>query len=329
LYGLLKELQLFEGNYHTFDALRDDHWKSVINFEKLQGKHCKFTYTIETDGTALCVHFERPKRKEESFKETKIDNSNTDYWGCDPGRTNILYLVKENKDGSHDTLRLSRRQYYKESGISRAIKNTNKWQNTEELIEADLSSFSSKGCDLRKFDLFVNNYLNHWNVLWKEYSADKWSIQKMRLYGGKKRVFAKFFNKMSQNTNKKIVVGYGSAKFNPTAKNEVAVPTSRAYKECSYRFKTIPIDEFRTSKIYHEDRTTTLQLVKRADNNKVIRGLLWYSSTIESKNKFVNRDLNAALNILNCLVNTTRPKMLSRNKKNTKIIQKVGKVVFR
>lgn len=328
LYGILKELKLFDGNFETFDSLREEQWKTFIDFEKLKGKHCKFTYTIETDGTSLCVHYERPKRSKDTTKGTNMDYSSMECWGCDPGRTNILFLVKKNQDGSQDTLRLSRKQYYKESGISRAIKNTNKWQSVEELKETNLSSFSSKGCGLKEFNLFVRNYLDSWTVLWKEYGSEKWSIQKMKLYGGKKRVFANFFNKMSQKSNKQIVVGYGSAKFNPTAKNELAVPTSRAYKECSYRFKTILVDEFRTSKIYHEDERTILQMVKRKDKNKVIRGLLWYSSTIESKNKFVNRDLNAALNILSCLVKAKRPEMLSRKKENTKIFQEVGKVIL-
>jgi predicted transglutaminase-like cysteine proteinase len=148
----------------------------------------------------------------------------------------------------------------------------------------------------------------------------------MKLYRGKKRVFSKFFNKMETKNN--IVVGYGSAKFCSTAKNEVSVPTSRAYKECSYRFHTIPIDEFRTSKIYHGDSSTILETVKREDTNRVIRCLLWYSSTIGSVNKFVNRDLNAAINILNCLVNKKRPKMLCRSKEKTKIVQKVGKLIL-
>lgn len=327
LYGIFKELKLYDGNFVTFETLRDEHWKTVINFNKLQGKDCNFTYTIETDGTAVSVHFERPKKTRGTTKVI-INHKTTEYWGCDPGRTNILYLVKKNEDGSHKTLKLSRKQYYKESGIIKAIKNSNKLQNIKEVQEANLSSYSSKGCDIISFNLFVKNYLEYWTVLWKEYGSEKWSKQKMRLYGGKKRVFANFFNKMSSNTSKNIVVAYGSAKFNPTAKNEVAVPTSRAFKECSYRFKTVPIDEFRTSKIYHEDETTILQTVIREDKKKVIRGLLWYSSTIESKNKFVNRDLNAAINILNCLVKPKRAKMLSRNKENTNIIQKVGKTIL-
>ena len=45
----------------------------------------------------------------------------------------------------------------------------------------------------------------------------------MRLYGGKKRVFAKFFNGLVSK-GKKTVVAYGAAKFAPGGKGEMAVP---------------------------------------------------------------------------------------------------------
>ena len=326
LWGIFKDVKLFDKTIETFDSFKDEHWKSIINFSKVQGKDCKFTYTIETDGSAVCVHFERLKKPKETDTKLKIDTKNNEYWACDPGRTNIFYMVNQKEDGTYKTLKLSRRQYYQESGICKAIRKSQKWQDVEEIKECNLSSYSPKGSNLETFKKFVDNYIEHWDVLWNEYGADKWSKQRMKLYGGKKRVFANFFNKMT--SDKKIVVGYGSAKFNPTAKNEVAVPTSRAYKECTYRFKTVPVDEFRTSKIYYGDSSTILQTVKRADKDTVIRGLLWYSSTIESENKFVNRDVNGAINILNCLVKTKRPTMLCRSEKNEKIVQTVGKIIL-
>ena len=330
LWGIFKEVELFDKNLETFTAYKDDHWESIINVSKVQGKNCRFTNTIETDGLSICVHFER--RKEDKVKvqvtKNKIDTKNIDYWACDPGRTNIIYMVNKKDDGTYKTLKLTRRQYYQESGISKANKKCQIWNDAEEIRDCDLSSYSSKGCNIQSFKMFVYNYLENWDVLWKEYGADKWSKQRMRLYGGKKRVFANFFNKMNSFSDKKIVVGYGSAKFSPTAKNEVAVPTSRAYKECTFRFKTVPVDEFRTSKIYHEDSLTILQTVEREDKKTVIRGLLWYSSTIESESKFVNRDVNAAINILNCLVKPKRPAMLCRSEKNEKIVQTVGKIIL-
>ena len=329
LWGIFRDVKLFDKTIATFTALKDDHWKSIINVSKVQGKNCKFTNTIETDGSSICVHFERDKDNDKvTVTKKKIDTKNIDYWACDPGRTNIFYMVNKKDDGTYKTLKLTRRQYYQESGISKANRKCQIWSDAEEIKDCDLSSYSSKGCNIQNFKMFVYNYLENWDVLWKEYGADKWSKQRMRLYGGKKRVFANFFNKMKSFSEKKIIVGYGSAKFNPTAKNEVAVPTSRAYKECTFRFKTVPVDEFRTSKIFHEDNSTILQTVEREDKKIEVRGLLWYSSTIESESKFVNRDVNAAINILNCLIKPKRPAMLCRSEKNEKIVQTVGKIIL-
>ena len=132
-----------------------------------------------------------------------------------------------------------------------------------------------------------------------------------------------------KTVGKTTVVGFGSAKFAPGGKGEVSVPTNRSYKECCYRFATAPVDEFRTSKIYYKDKSTVLQSVKRRDTNKGVRGLLWCCSTIKKENKFISRDLNAAINILHCLVFPKRPMMLCRSKKNKKLESKIGHTIKR
>jgi hypothetical protein len=150
--------------------------------------------------------------------------------------------------------------------------------------------------------------------------------QRLRLYGGKKRVFANFFNKM-KTVGKTTIVGFGSAKFSPNGKGETSVPTNRSYKECCYRFATAPIDEFRTSRIYYKDKETILNKVIKRSNRKEVRGLLWCCSTTKKENKFIDRDLNAAINILHCLVNPVRPKMLCRSKDNKKLKCKIGRTI--
>ena len=123
----------------------------------------------------------------------------------------------------------------------------------------------------------------------------------MRLYGGKKRVMANFLNKLEgKDKTVETVLAYGASKFAPGGKGEVSVPTSRAYKECSYRFKTIPVDEFRTSKIYYKDDTILEPVGKKSAEGKTVtvRGLFWCCST--KYNEFVNRDLNGAINIRRC-----------------------------
>ena len=128
-------------------------------------------------------------------------------------------------------------------------------------------------------------------------------------------MFAKFFNGLVSK-GKKTVVAYGAAKFAPGGKGEMAVPTSRAFKECSYRFLTVPVDEFMTTKMYNGDKQTVLKAVQRRDTGATVRGLLWCDSSTKDQSKFVNRDLNAALNIRDCFMARSRPAMLSRSADN-------------
>jgi hypothetical protein len=86
--------------------------------------------------------------------------------------------------------------------------------------------------------------MNCWDSVWKETLHPKWANQRLRMYGGKKRVFANYFSQL-ETPGKKTVVAFGYAKFAPGGKNEISVPTNWAFKECSYRFQTHAVDEFR------------------------------------------------------------------------------------
>ena len=181
------------------------------------------------------------------------------------------------------------------------------------------------------FEKYVQTMISVWDTVWTEYSKDRWSRQRLRLYGGKKRVYANFFNKIQHpkdRESKTIIVAFGSAKFKAGGKGEISVPTSAAFKECSSRFPTIPTCEFRTTKVYNGDRTTILQSVETKKGKKV-RGLLWCCSTIENQNKFVDRDLNAAKNILHCLTLPERPPMMDRSKCEGHLEDIVGRKIKR
>ena len=123
-------------------------------------------------------------------------------------------------------------------------------------------------------------------------------------------------------------MAYGAAKFAPGGAGvvcELSVPTCRAFKECATRFRCLLVDEFRTTQTDHEDGThlqkvavpSDPKLVGRAGpapkraHMHVVRGLLWCGSTSDN-GKFVNRDMNAAINIRRCAVQAQRPRWLQR-----------------
>ena len=335
-FGILKDANLVSQSSEEFSQCSKYIWPSIIDLDRLKGKDKIFTGTIETDGVGLCVHFQRPKTNKQVETKESIQSkeyNNVEYWGCDPGRINIFYFVRENQDGSFTIHKLTRAQYYQEAGINQARKNTENWQRQShiKLVIQTLSENSPKGDNIVTFEKYVQTMISVWDTVWTEYSKDRWSRQRLRLYGGKKRVYANFFNKIQHpkdRESKTIIVAFGSAKFKAGGKGEISVPTSAAFKECSSRFPTIPTCEFRTTKVYNGDKTTILQSVETKKGKKV-RGLLWCCSTIENQNKFVDRDLNAAKNILHCLTLPERPPMMDRSKCEGHLEDIVGRKIKR
>ncbi len=135
--------------------------------------------------------------------------------------------------------------------------------------------------------------------------------------------------------SKKKAHFYGNT---PGSCNEISVPTTRAYKECSNRFITHKIDEFRSTIIDYETDRVLDKVVSRnwttcnkentikfrfskGCENKALRGLLWCGSTNNENSKFIDRDLNAAKNIYRCATATPRPSILCRKSNCSKLTQ--------
>jgi hypothetical protein len=324
--GILQEVNIIKNAKD--DILDLELWESVFDISKVKGKAKTFTRTIDTDGCVINVHFTKPKVLK---KEDNIDGSSTSLVGkrvigVDPGRSNIYTMTEEVAMGTYKKYTLTRKQYYTESGINKANKNSSRWNKGIKKELSLLSKNSPKSASLSLFNKYLEALLSVEKTLWKELTKGRWREQRFRLYGGKKRVFARFFNKLGDPTN--TVLAYGSAKFAPGGKNEVAVPVGRSYKEATYRFKTVLIDEFRTSKVNWKTLATLETVVTRSKDKKLktIRGLLWCCSTIESEGKFVDRDLNAAINILRCAT-LPRPRILERRHARNKLPDRIGKII--
>jgi hypothetical protein len=359
LLGVLKDVGLVESLEKTLT--NKEHWESVFDVENIRstGKGV-FTCTIDTDGVMACTHFLRAEKRKISIKDdgtaikkqTKTlrefseSDPNVVVVANDPGRCNIAFLTwKKNKVEEKDnggrkrkrhcefgSKRLTRERYYVESGVFKSRGPTKKWlSNIQDCLD-DLKDNSPKRTSLESFDAYVTVMVNHWDSRWGEMSKSRWGAQRLRLYGGKKRVLARFFNEVQADVGerKTIVIAYGSSKFAPGGKGELSVPTTSAFNAFSDRFKgrVAVIDEFRTTKIWHKDSTTVLQSVQSEKKGRTVRGLLWCSSTMENSKLFVNRDLNAAINIHNCFtMYPTRPGILARPKKYCKLEVVVGRTI--
>lgn len=421
LRGIFIDLGYETSDKDTFRSLITEHYSTVLNIHKnltndqKSGKY-KFTGTVETDGTGLCIHFRRKdlrpktpdlnklKSKElkqlceelgiqpdketiintiklsetKKIKEMKVpelknicklklnkkdlidvvtkevlnridnsdfevlikeydinfleelnknvliellkdtgkylpeleyDSKNHRVIGNDPGRVNLFYGAEKLENDSFKYYKLSRKQFYHESGVFTARTKSEKW-NSKIQKTLDLLSFTDKKATTKKeFLKYTKTVLDNYDTFWSHFCQKKWSRQRFRLYSGKQKCYANFFNSLRDETSdKELVIAYGDAGFASTCKKEVSAPTTRIKTECRKRFKTVLIDEFRTSKIH--SKTDTLLLKVKTEENREVRGLLWCSSTIDSK--FVNRDKNAAENMERIFTLETRPLIMSR-----------------
>jgi hypothetical protein len=355
LHGLLKELRYIpvKCTVQTFMAMKDEHWHSVFRISRLQGQRCRFTGTFETDGTTINMHFVRQCEAKEidagNSHAEELPVEETDLVvGCDPGGKDIMALAipKRGSDGARDDLGMgdvrlktfSRARYYREAGIINARKHAEHWNANIRSELTELSAVSSRGSDLNAFRAYVAVHIRHGTRLWTEYTKPRWARQRFRLYGGKKRAFSNFLNELeairretsrADGIARRLVVAYGNGRA-VAMRGCTPAPSTRAFAECSHRFVTVPVDEFRTSYTHSEYGCELMRVQKKqvpvsqdsaaqSYGRSIVRGLLWCRSTSSDAKSskpghFVNRDLNAALNIRRCLLGgrNGRPPALDR-----------------
>jgi hypothetical protein len=300
-------------NLEKFTLQREDYFNRIFKLKGLS-KHT-FTFTVQTDGVSICFHYKRPKVGTCNDSDEKVQSERM--IGIDPGRSNLMFGVEKTKDGLK-TYKLTRNTYYCASGMTKRNQQAAKWNKKIQSEVEVFSRVSPKTTSTEKWGLFISNYISVYEALWKEKTGKRWARARFRIYGLKKKVLDRFFNRMQgpMQANKPLIL-FGAAKFNPNSKNELSAPTTSLSRACSRRFKVLMVDEFNTTKVC-SNCDCGLSPVKTRNLKREIRGLRRCSSSVCSQTSYKNRDLNAALNILRCDLKNPRPKSLTRGTEITK-----------
>ena len=332
-YGILRNIKYV----NEPKKYNQDMYYEVFNINKLltasqKRNEFKFTGTIQTDCVSINFHFRRPNIVTSTSK-LKLDRNdpNIRVIAQDPGRTTLFYGVEEIEPGEFKKFKLTRNEFHTISGAKKAVKNVNRW-NTEEKIAAvlnQLSQTNSRHINLDEFLKYVQIVKDNEEILWNEYTKQRYARQRFALYSGKKKAYDKFFHSIASygDPKKKVVIAYGDAGFASTAKYEIAAPTTTLEKQCSKWFNVVKVDEFRTTQLHYETGDMLAKVVEvttvntKQVNRRTIRGLLWYKDLTTKCCKFIDRDFNAAKNILKCFrIFPKRPTGMSRRDKKQKDI---------
>lgn len=312
LFNILKKI-----NYNVDDASKrvnkdtmQAEWRQIFDIDRFETKNRKFDYGVMTDGIAISLLFTKNKKQQVSSENQKQLNQRL--ISIDPGRSNLITAYDwSNKK----TYTLTGKQYYKEAGMTKRFKETQKYDMEVAHIIRKLSLNPIKSIVETDIYGYTQTIIRNYDKLWQHYTEKKRRRWDFTVFSRKQKVFSTFFKKFQNGDKTPVTVAYGAASFGCNGKGELSVPVKNIANECTKRFQTHFVDEYNTTKMCSDchHKTHEVGYKKRIDEKKChgkIRGLRWCPIC----RKLLNRDVNAAKNIGICFssLENERPKYLSR-----------------
>ena len=290
-------------------------WSKVVNVDRLvrRFKGFRFHHELTTDGVSASVLLSRPEEKKEHSKHLECKGGEQPLSmavGLDPGRKNLIMST----DVNGVSLRYTSQQRIFESKMKRyrEVLNLEKGRHGISEVEAELSKHNHRTVDPSKYREYLVAKSKADKLTESFYRQEKWRNWKFRIHCHRRSSEDKFCNRMAETYGRDCTVYFGDWSASTQQKGCAPSPTVGIRRLLSKRFKVINVDEFRTSRICNACQGD----LKKYRNKK---GRLSYSrlhcpwcSSEKYGPKFVDRDANAAANILLVGTSLHRPKALSR-----------------
>lgn len=231
----------------------------------------------------------------------------------DPGRVNIMYAYREMDYGVY---KLTRARFQEEGGVLRSRQKWLKWNRPLREVYSQLGANSPKTVSAARWSAYIAVDTANAPAIWSVNYSKQASRMRFHTYCNTKRVMEKFvagFGKglglSHAERRRRIIVGYGHARFSPTGRGEMAVPTTASFKTVAKAWKTRIVNENYTSSVCPDchgrlKKVNTGVLVDR--NGRVFkkdnRGVHRCTSVCKTVGlSLKNRDLVGARDILEIL----------------------------
>lgn len=307
-------------------------------------KGWKLDATFKTDGYSLCASLTNTQKRAKSKEERKLEGclpaaalpegaTLASVVGVDMGLVNIFYAAWR-EGGELKNLSYTRKQYYKEGGIARHTAMARRRSKRVAGVVELLSETAKRTWRAPVFAAYAAVCSAHNEALWRELGDRRLARSRMVVYMEKTAALDGFVNRLKKCTKSlpERVVGCGFPSYNCNAGGCQSAPTTAAFKRLRMGMRTVPVDEFRTSKRCPHCDGALAAPRKRNEKGKLIevRGIRLCGSTtcLELRGDRVytrdpgrwrnnvryNRDGVGAANIMRCagLANAERPPCLRR-----------------
>jgi hypothetical protein len=310
-------------------------WRTILKLEHksiFNSNKYVFFNQIQTDGVSVSLLFIRKdfanrtfgekqkykmdgKRKKEEKKQKKEDDEivqlnemtkeQCDKYkgrtliGIDPGKKSIITMTDGNKFYSYSNCRRRTETYTK-----RSLRVINKMRVSDGIkeIEILLSKESGRTTSPEKFLQYLKVRNQNLPKLKEFYNQLCFRNMRLRRYINTKKSQDVMLNEIEQKfgSRDEVLLGLGNWSNNQTKQMKGCMPSPNKgiYRILSQRFDIVEVDEFKTSKIYNDDLSQELVnlKVKKGKHFRSVHSLL--TLTGKKDGVILNRDKNAAKNIL-------------------------------
>ena len=320
--GLCKQAKIhYRRNYYVNFA-DDEIWSLLFDFGRIirkkgisneEAKKWKFDHYISTDGVSCIVRFYKYINRDNHNKINQqiYDKDNQiikSVIGIDPGVCNIMTCVELDLESKRiiNKKKLTQRKYLKASGIKKFNQQINFWIRRNPLYNGAMQdlNYSSNIYE------YIMNYSLNYSTIWYFISNRKIRENKYKIYQMKNKIFDDFAKSIIKN-RKDIKIACGKNVASASNKNALEAIKRQVGNE-----KVSMIDEYNTSKVCHECFN---MLDKSGSYDK--RGIFierhdqFICSNKACSNYIINRDYNAAINMVNKVILSPIPINLTKRKK--------------
>lgn len=288
-------------------------WDKAVDIGRLKRrvKSFKFHHEISTDGVSASVLFSRPSGRDGSAaKKKRAENIPVWSVGVDPGRKNIITALDQ--DGRKLRYTSSQRTFESKLTRYRVVIEREKRKAGITEKEAELSTLSHRTVDPEEYFKFLSMKSKVDEETRAFYLQERWRSWKFRIYSNRRSSEDRLANRLGNTFGWSSMFYYGD--WSSSCQQKGCTPTPNAGMRLLLRKKFLlkDVSEFRTSKVCN----VCMGELKRY---KKVGGRLSYSrlfcNTCSNKTGrpvFVNRDVNAAANILLAGTSSPRPPALCR-----------------
>lgn len=296
-------------------------WEKFLDIravsKKLKGYN--FHHEITTDGISASILFSRPTRFGRETKRRRGCKSEAEEENCplssqvgvDPGRRNIITAV--DREGRKLRYTSSQRAFESKLLRYREVLEKEKEKNGIVQKEAELSRHCHKTVDPSAYFQYLLTKSRIDAETREFYLQEKWRSWRFRIFCNKRSSEDRLCNTISKTFGSASIIHYGNWSTSTQLRGCAPTPNKTMRLILQRKFHVHDVDEFRTSKICSTCMEELRRYKKRGGRLSYSRLFCLTCSSRTGRPVFVDRDFNAAANILLAGTSPTRPPALSRS----------------